>query len=288
MKKIVIGISTWSLQQLSFTQGASIEDIIAMVADMGVEGIDICEEYIPCHPHPDLVKIRNLRQLVERKKLRIGATWYCTEILKAIKASDEAHVLDVYRKNILIACEMGAGYVCIPMLLDDDLTYEERLWTYLRYFEKLLPFAEKNNMPIAHECPRQNTPQMSLEIAKYFHSKYYRVCPDLEVWRVNTLDLPLSAHGENPNAIPPSPESIDLFRECLPYAPYVHFKLLALDENGEEPHFPIPEIMQAINESPINHYLCIEYEGWIPDIRPEKDSLTETRRCVELIRRYQF
>lgn len=54
--KSTIGISSWSLQQLSFTKGATIEDIICMVADSGAEGIDICEEYIPCHPQPDLVK----------------------------------------------------------------------------------------------------------------------------------------------------------------------------------------------------------------------------------------
>ena len=80
---------------------------------------------------------------------------------------------------------------------------------------------------------------------------------------------------------------MDLFRECMPYSPYIHFKLLSLDENGEEPHFPIPEMMDAINQSAIDHYLCVEYEGWIPDIHPERDSLEETKRCISMIRRYQ-
>jgi len=78
--KSIVGVSTWSLQQLSFTEGATLEDIIAMIADSGAEGIDICEEYIPCHPFPDLVKIREIRDLVESKHLKMGASWFGTEL----------------------------------------------------------------------------------------------------------------------------------------------------------------------------------------------------------------
>lgn len=286
--KSTIGVSSWSLQQLSFTQGATIEDIICMVADIGAEGIDICEEYIPCHPQPDLVKLRELRRFAESKHLELGATWFCTEIGNAIKASDEAHVLEVYKKNIIIAAEMGSKFICIPMLLNTrDKTYEQNKEELIHYFEQLLPFAEKYNMPIAHECARERTPELSLEMAKYFNSKYYTVCPDLEAWRFDTPDLPLGPHCEDPSAGKPTPASMDLFRECMPYSPYIHFKLLSLDENGEEPHFPIPEMMDAINQSAIDHYLCVEYEGWIPDIHPERDSLEETKRCISMIRRYQ-
>ena len=286
--KSIIGMSTWSLQQLSFTQGADIEDIIGMTADMGAEGIDICEEYIPCHPQPDLVKIREIRNRVESRHLQMGASWFCTEIGGAIKASNEEHVLDVYRKNIIIASEIGAKFICIPMLLNlRDMTYEQAKQQYIHYFEQLLPFAEKYHMPIAHECAREKTNGFALELAQYFNSPYYTICPDLEAWRFDTPDLPLGAHCEDPSAGKPTPEPIDLFRKCMPYSPYIHFKLLSLDEKGEEPHFPIPEMMDIINTSEIEHYLCIEYEGWIPDIHPEKDSLTESRRCIELIKRYQ-
>ncbi|MEG0912046.1 MAG: TIM barrel protein [Oscillospiraceae bacterium] len=286
--KSTIGVSTWSLQQLSFTKGATVEDIVSMCADMGAEGIDICEEYIPCHPQPDLVKIRELRRSIEQKHLRIGASWFCTEIMRAIEASSEAHVLEVYKKNIIIAAEMGAEYICIPMLVDRKRSRAECKAQFIHYFEQLIPFAEKYNMPIAHECARQGAPGLSLELAKHFNSRFYGVCPDLEAWRVNTPDLPLTAHAEDPLAGIQQPESIELFRECLPYSPYIHFKLLALDEKGEEPHFPIHEMMRAINDSPIDHYLCIEYEGWIPDLNPTLDSCRETERCVELVKRYRI
>ena len=133
--KSTIGISSWSLQQLSFTKGATIEDIICMVADSGAEGIDICEEYIPCHPQPDLVKIRELRHLVESKHLQMGATWFCTEPGRAMQASSEEHVLDIYKKNILIASEIGAKFVCIPMLLDlKNNTLEQEKEKFIHYY----------------------------------------------------------------------------------------------------------------------------------------------------------
>ena len=286
--KSTLGVSTWSLQQLTYTQGADLKDIIRMAAEIGAEGIDICEEYIPCHPQPDLVKMREIREFVEENNLKTGPCWFNTEIGSAIKADSEERALEVYKKNIIIAKEMGAEFICIPMLPNlGETTYEQRREQFIHFFEKLLPFAEKYDMPVSHECAREKGNGMALEIARYLNSRYYTICPDLEAWRIDTPDLPLGAHCEDPSAGKPTPEPIELFEECLPYSPYIHFKLLSLDENGEEPHFPIPQMMEMINNSPIDHYLCVEYEGWIPDIHPERDSLAETKRCIELIRRYQ-
>ena len=286
--KSVIGVSTWSLQQLTFTKGAGLKDIIDMVAEINADGIDICEEYIPCHPQPDLVKINEIRDYIGGRNLRIGPSWFNCEIGSAIKAASEERALEIYKKNILIAKELGANYICIPLLPNlRDMSYEERRSQFIHYFEKLLPFAEKYDMPIAHECAREKGNGMALEIAKYFDSKYYTICPDLEAWRIDTPDLPLGAHCEDPTAGKPTPEAIELFEECLPYSPYIHFKLLSLDEQGEEPHFPIPQMMEMINNSPIEHYLCVEYEGWLPEIHPERDSLIETKRCIALIKKYQ-
>lgn len=286
--KSIIGVSTWSLQQLSFTEGANLQDIITMTVQSGAEGIDICEEYIPCHPSPDLVKIREIRRLVEESGLKMGASWFGTEISAGIKAGGEQRVLDVYKRNIVTAAELGASYVCIPLLLNlREMTYEQTRDQLIHFLEQLLPFAEQYQMPIAHECPRERTSGMALELAKYFGSKYYTICPDFEAWRFDTPDLPLGAHCDAPDAEAPKPEPIELFRSCMPYAPYIHFKVLSLDEHGEEPHFPIADLMDCINRSPIDHYLCIEYEGWIPEIHPERNSFVETKRCVELIKKYQ-
>lgn len=282
-----IGISTWSLQQLSHTDGVTIDDMISIVADMGVDGIDICEEYIPCHPEPDLVKLRRIRKLVEDNHLQIGASWFCCEILSGIYADSEERVLDIMKKNIVIASEIGAEFICIPMLLNvPGITVEKAADTFIRFFEKLLPFAESYHMPIAHEVAREHTPEIALAVNRTFKSKYYTICPDLETWRLDTPDLPLGPHCENLNADKPKSAPIELFYECLPYSPYIHFKLLSIDEHGEEPHFPIPLIMDGINKSKREHYLCVEYEGWIPDFHPDRNAVEETKKCVELIRRY--
>lgn len=286
--KSAIGVSTWSLQQLTFTEGADLKDIINMVADMGVEGIDICEEYTPCNPHPDLRKIDEIRDILDEKKLRMGAYWFITEVGNAIKSGGEERALEVYKKNILVAKEMGAEYACFPFLPNfREKSPEQIKEQFIRFFDKLLPFAEKHNMPLAHECAREKGNGLLLEIAKHFNSKYYSVCPDLEAWRIDTPDLPLGAHADDLTADKPTPETLELFKECLSYSPYIHFKLLSLDEYGEEPHFPIPGLMELINQSPIEHYLCVEYEGWIPDIHPDRNCLTETKRCVEMIKKYQ-
>ena len=34
-----------------------------------------------------------------------------------------------------------------------------------------------------------------------------------------------------------------------------------------------------------DHVFCVEYEGWIPDLFPERDPLVETKKAVALLRR---
>jgi hypothetical protein len=176
--------------------------------------------------------------------------------------------------------------MALPFLLNvPQLDIDDAYDNYYKILEKLLPAAEEYGVCIAAETARQNTPGLALRLYDALKSDYFTICPDLEAWRFDTSDIPL-VHAESGGASS-RPEPLELFAECLPRAPYIHFKLLALDNNGEEPHFPIPQIMDMINRSDITHHLCIEYEGWIPDINPEVDAVTETRRCVELIRRYQ-
>lgn len=284
--KSYISVSTWSMQQLTYSKGVTLDDMIRMTKEMGSDSIDICEEYLPCHPQPDLVKIAEIREKVADAGLKMGVTWFSTEIHRGIEASSEEHVLEVYKKNIQIAKALGTPFICIPMLLERRWPREKCKDELRSFFEKLIPYAEKLDMPISHECARKGTNSLVLELVKEFDTKYYRICPDLEAWRFGTEDLPLLPHAEDPGAGIMEPEPIELFRDCVEYAPYIHFKLLKM-ENGEEPHFPIPEVMDAINNSSIDHLLCLEYEGWIPDVVPERDSYEETRKCVEMVRRYQ-
>ena len=282
----LISVSTWSLQQLTYTKNATVFEMIEMVREMGGDSIDICEEYLPCHPHPDLVKINEIREKTAQAGLKMGAVWFCTEIQRGIEASDEKTVLEIYKKNIQIAKALGAAYVCIPTLANKKRTIEEMKDMYRHFFDKLLPYAEKYDMPIAQECARKGTNRMILDLVKEYDNKYYSLCPDLEAWRFGTPDLPLMPHADDPDGGIDEPEPMELFRECVEYSPYIHFKLLKM-ENGEEPHFPIREMMDAINDSSLDHLLCLEYEGWIPDIVPERDAYEETKKCLDMMRRYR-
>ena len=281
-----IGVSTWCLQQATYTQGMQIDEMIETIASMGVDGFDFYGEYIPCYPAVNLDELNRIRKKCEAYKLPVVSTWFMCDIPAAIKASSLETDVDETRRYLALSAACGAEFITYPFLFNvPGMTMEQHYETHLRFFEKILPACEEYNVRFAHEVARENAPKLALKIRAALDNDFYTICPDFEAWRIGTPDLPL-VHAERPGEVC-EPESVALFRECLPYAPLVHAKLLSLDEAGEEPHFPIAELMQAINESPIKHHLDIEYEGWIPDIHPDRDCVSETRRCVELLKRYQ-
>ena len=282
-----IGVSTWCLQQATYTRGMQVDEMIETIASMGVDSFDPTSEYLPIYPGVNLLEMDRIVKKCNDMKLPITSTWFMCDIPAAIRASSIGTVLDETRRYIALTARLGAKFITYPFLFNvPGMTMDDHYETHLRFFEKLLPTCEEYGVIFAHETAREHASGLVLRLCKEFASKYYTICPDFEAWRIATPDMPL-VHAERPADEVTNPESVELFRELLPYAPLVHAKLLSLDENGEEPHFPIPELMQAINESPIEHHLDVEYEGWIPDIHPERDCVQETRHCVELLRRYQ-
>lgn len=285
--KITVGIGLWSLQQLSFLQHMGTERILECVKELGADAVDIYEDYIPCNPHVRLHELYSLRKKTEDLGLLVKGCWFCMDIATVIEAAGMQRALYDFKEYLAVCHVLGAEYICIPYL--DNIpgkTLDDGKESLVRFFENVLPCAEKYKIKIAHELPRQGTPGAALDILNRLKSRYYTLCPDLEAWRQRTDDLPL-VHAENPDAKTIKPESIEMFRECLPYSPYIHFKMIGFDEQGNEPHFPMDEIMDAIEESKEEHHLCIEYEGWIPDIRPDIDCVEATKKCIDLIRRYE-
>jgi len=165
---------------------------------------------------------------------------------------------------------------------------EEEYNLLLKFFEKIIPTAKEYGVTIGLESARTSglkTPQTALRLVKALGSDYLTVTPDFEAWRTPTEDIP-SLHVEVPGMKATGPVPIDVFKECLPYAPLIHAKLLTFDENGEEPNFPIAEMMSLIKQSNLEHTLSIEYEGWIPDINPQLDPVVETKKGVALLKKY--
>ncbi len=285
--EITTGIGLWSLQQLSFLKHVDTSGILECVKQLGADAVDIYEDYIPCSPHVKLHELYELRRKTEELGLPVKGCWFCMDIAAVIEAAGMQRALSDFKEYLAVSHVLGAEYICIPYL--DNIpgkTLDEGKEAMVSFFEKILPWTEKYHIKIAHELPRPGTPEAALDILKTLDSPYYTLCPDLEAWRQETEDLPL-IHAENPDAKTLKAASIEVFRECLPYSPYIHFKMLGFDEQGNEPHFPMEEIMGAIDASPGKHHLCIEYEGWIPDIRPDIDCVEGTKKCMELIRNYE-
>lgn len=285
--KVTTGIGLWSMQQMSFRDNRNIEEILAAVKALGVDAVDIYEEYIPCHPHVRLHELNELRKMAEQLELPVKGCWFCLDAAASIEAVGMENTIKDFMEYFAITEALGAEFISIPYLDNipgKNLTDANKMLIPL--FEKILPWAERYHVKIAHELPRVGTPEAALEIHKALQSPYYTLCPDLETWRRATPDLPL-VHAENMNARNTVSASVTVFKECLPYSPYIHFKMLGFDDDGNEPHFPMDEIMSAIDESELQHHLCIEYEGWIPDIVPEFDCIGQLRKCVALIERYE-
>ena len=282
-----IGISTWSLQHTSYTRGMDIYEMIDVIAGMGVDGLDLYNEYIPCYPALNLHELNRILDRCRANNLPITTTWFMADIVSGCLAASEDAFLEEMKNYLAITAACGCDLLTLPMLFNvPGLTHDDHFACMMRFFEKAVPVAERYNVRFAHELPRQGTPDMGIRLAKALDNRFYTLCPDLEAWRLETEDIPL-VHAEMGPGEVCVPETVEIFRECLKYSASVHFKLLALDEKGEEPHFPIPELMQAINEIPNKLHLALEYEGWIPDLYPERDCIEENRRCVELIRKYQ-
>jgi len=279
-----IGVSTWCLQQLTFSKGVQLQEMIELVASMDVDALDLYDEYIPCYPNVNLYELNEIKKMTSAAGLQIASTWFFNDVLGSYFATSLNWTVENTKKFIAITAALDAKYMAIPFLLNvPGIDLEEAYDSYRRVFEKLLPTAEEYGIYIAAETARQHTPGLALRLHKALASEFFTICPDLEAWRFDTPDLPL-VHQESDKVSEPEP--LNILEECLPYSPLIHYKLLSIDAHGEEPHFPIPEIMDLINDSPINHHLCIEYEGWIPDIKPDADAVVETRKCVELVKRY--
>jgi len=282
-----IGISTWSLQQLTYKNGIGLPQMLELMSEMEVDSIDLYDEYLPVFPEVNLHKLYELKKQAKAAGLSISGTWFYDDLLGSYYNVGLDETVENTKRFIAITAFLESKYMALPFLLNvPGIGLEEAHDSYYRVLEKLLPVAEEYGVCIAAETARQHTPGLALRLYGELESSAFVICPDLEAWRFDTQDIPL-VHAENADGFSSKPEPIELFEKCLPYAPYIHFKLLALDEKGEEPHFPIPQIMDLINRSSIRHHLCIEYEGWIPDINPDADAAKETKRCVELIKKYR-
>ncbi len=284
---ITIASSLWSLQQLALTKGASLDDLIDIAADIGVSAIELNEDFLRLPPYASIDGYRRLRNRIESRGLSVASIWFYTDIPAAVRLTSVEETIHQIGNYLGIASILGCPRITLPPgeggpNADFDLAHA----AMIDVLTQLMPVAEHYKVDIGLEIGRTTgnfqTPQAALALVDKIASDRLRIVPDFEAWRHATEDLPLS-HVET--TVVAEPASLDDFRKCLPYAPLIHAKLLRLDDAGNDWHFPLEQLMAAVRESGRDHVLDIEFEGWIPDIDPHCDSVVETRRCVELIRR---
>ena len=280
-----IGVCLWSLVPMTLNDKKSDYEVFKAVKDMGVDYIDFIEDYVPCHPHIDLAAAAVLRKTVRELGLKVGQTWFYADLLGGALVSSPQAMVEQMKDYLYIAAEIEARFMCISTIVDrPGMTMEQGYAPYRDILAGALPTAEKLDIPITLEYGRPGLPAMALKLAKEVNSPYLTLTPDFEGWRLATDDVPL-VHVEA-QGVEAQPEPLELFYEALPYSRNVHAKLLGIDENGTDPHFPIEEMMGAVRDSKYDHHLCVEYEGWIPDINPQIDCVEQTKKCVELMKKY--
>ena len=287
--KTTISLSNWSFKQFSIKGTKTFDEVLEINTELGINSVCLMEDHIPCHPHTDLYKLLQLKKKIANLGLTINSCWFYSDYIGGSYASSLERVVDDTKEYLAVTAALDAKFMTGPVGVGvPGMKLEEGYNLLLNFFEKIIPTAEEYGVTIGLESARTSglkTPQIALKLVKALNSDYLTVTPDFEAWRIPTEDIP-SGHVEIPGMKATEPISIDVFEECLPYAPLIHVKLLTFDERGEEPNFPIAEMMSLIKRSNREHTLTIEYEGWIPEINPHLDPVVETKKGIALLKRY--
>ena len=284
-----IAVNTWSLQKLSLANGKSLDEILELIARMDVQAVQTNVDYTLLAPYNSIRGYERLRRRVEGLGMELYSLLVQMNIPGAVRLTSAHDVVNQIEIYLAKAAALGCTILTMPpgdgwQGIDDALGHR----MLVDVFQRVMPTAEEYGVKIGLEVGRAagtfKTPAYALKLVKTIQSNYLTIVPDFEAWRFATDDLPLGV-VERPGEVPPEPASMKLFQDCLPYSPYIHAKFLRFDEAGEEPHFPVPELIDAIKLSGKDHVLCVEYEGWIPDIDPHLDPVAETRKGVALLKR---
>lgn len=288
--KDMISMSTLCIEKLTLEEDLPHERAFALLAETGAKGIDLFEEYIGVHPHPDLYRLKELQKMIHRNGLTVNSCWYYTDPLRAAHVSSREEVLGQLKEYIAVTGFLGGRFMALPPGEPAPGMSPEQAQDALQdIYEQLVPVCEEYGVVIGMEVGRMHSPISSpsgaLKIVKRMGTKYVTVCPDWEAWRLPNPQIP-EFYAECPQIRRDPPCPVSVLEEVLPYAPFVHAKLFQYDEEtGLDPNFPLLEMFEVINRSPLPHSFSIEYEGWTPDCFPESDTLEVSRKLYDMLER---
>jgi hypothetical protein len=283
-----LSLNPWWAEGMFIKRQITFPQIIEAIAEMEVDGLDMNDIYLQDGPNPDPRLIRQARRLCAAAGLEIMSCWYYTDLAgAAILGSPEAAVAHVARL-LAVTETLGSKFLVISNgNLPKGTSAPVARSMLMKVYDGLIPLAEEHDIVIGLHAGRARTPFTSpggaLELVKEVGSRYLTVTPDFEAWRRPAAGMPVR-YTDNPNLVQDTPLDVGVFQQCLPHAPVIHAKFLDV-ASGDEPNYPLDELFAAINGDSAPHNICIEYEGWIPEVHPERDPVAETRTCVEIVRR---
>ena len=289
--KATISVGMWSMKQYSLKGTKTFDEIMETVAEINPDKhIDLMEDYLPCQPHTNMYKLLLLKKRIESFGLVINSNWFYTDLIGAVQADGYEKVVNDLKEYIIVVATLGAKFMNVPLdgPLLPGMTFEEGYELLLKIYEEIIPFAEEYNLIIGMDggLPVEIcSPRTALKLVKDIGSDYLTVTPDFEAWHTPEDDI-TAFYIETPGIERTGPLPLDVFKECLPYSPLMHAKFLSFDENGEEPNFPIAEMMSLVKQSNREHTFIIEYEGWVPEMNPHLDPAVETKKGIDLLKRY--
>lgn len=283
-------LNPWSFEGLLLSEQMSLRGMVETTAELGFDSMDVGDVWMGLDPNPDLARLRELRSMTAANGLTVSSCWFWVDLLAGLAMSgDKQVVLEALRGYFGICEYLGAPYITLqngnPA---PGITTADARAALLDLYPDLAELAEQHGVVIALEAPRSpapfNSPSGTLDLVRAYGSPWLTVTPDFESWRIPRAGMPPLRYPENPGAERLEPLGVDVFEACLPFSPFIHAKFLEFDATGTDPNFPLPAMFDAIRGSDSDHVLCVEYEGWIPDLHPERDAVTETAKAIALLR----
>lgn len=268
-----------------------LHSIFEKVCDVGAKSIVLMEEFYDVQPHINLYKANELKKIIHQYGLQADACWYYTDPLRAAYVSSKQEVIDQLKEYVCNTAYMGAKYLLLPPgePSPDNTGWRESQDELQALYEKVLPVCEENNVILCMEAGRNlsplSSPRGAYDIVRRVGSPFLQIAPNGESWRIPTSDLP-SGHCEAPDAPPQEPETIELFKEILPYSPFICGKFFDYDsETDTDPTQPVEEMCEALRESDRQHIITVIYEGFIPEAYPDRDPVEKVHQLYNMLKK---
>jgi hypothetical protein len=287
-----ISLNPWSFEGLLLSESMTLGGMVEQAAGLGFDSIDIGDLWMNLSPNPDLARLRELRSMTRGNDLTVSSCWFWIDLLAGLAICGDKRAVAESLRGYFAICEyLGAPFITLqngnPA---PGVSHQQAHDALLDLYQDLEKMAVDHNVVVALEAPRSpapfNSPQGTLRLVREYGSPWLTVTPDFEAWRIPREGMPPLRYPENPGATRFEALAVAEFEACLPLAPFIHAKFLEFDDSGTDPNFPLEDIFRAIRESDRDHVICVEYEGWIPDLHPERDAVSETAKAIELIRHH--